>query len=806
MLVNYSNTSSFRGRNQAFSHSTRGGRHDSVPSHVARETSVVLTSGYSSSGKKDENRRTLTDFKIVGLEIPELDWSWKASSESAEPALLEEASVVAVKAEGVSSSTEVASMDTTIPVVDASVSGEGVETKTEASSPPPPSRIRIYFHTPVSADDSHLLSQSSSFGPSSTSGLRKGKRKKLEDDDGDYEDGRGPPPPPPLMSGMGAEHDGASVAASADYDGADMAIGRGSVAPSVAETASEADWLMAAIGEDEGDGEGGEPLHVSEVENPHAPDVGAYGNGYVNVHGDGHDDDHMMGDDDAQGSVVGPDDESAPSFSVPSGLHGPDGEKVAEIPSLNGFSSVSVGDEAHHQGDGPAMAPDVKLHDDGSQTLPDAANSSAHPASPSASRDVSAVSAMPLQASPTLPDLSALSAGQNADRSRNVDSQAPSEITSHNGGVPLQATDSIASTAPDTNDQHRASPDTPTVTDGDDGEQEASQEATQEYSQEATQLADEFITDVFDDGETSPTATTLVTGSLTGSTAFSSDPSGAPAKTDAKSGKTPSANRLSVSYAAGTRRMVVDAEVVDKLRVFRAEGRIEVSMNISSDDHGGFKGILIEGYSEATASYVPLEVTENTESDPTVPPFSKATIPSRVLLIAYLDRAHPLSEARWVKSGDVQEWLRSIFGRMFWVSGDAADGWEKRIEIADPDPAPTIWNLLEQWAQHSANGTPTERQRFPSAAAASQPVAGPLLAALSPESAHAAQQTHVSLAVLAIFRLAVEYAKKAAGEKGKGEAEERVGEIIRALPSHLLYKSLDGIFKEWRAEKKGGRT
>ena len=47
--------------------------------------------------------------------------------------------------------------------------------------------------------------------------------------------------------------------------------------------------------------------------------------------------------------------------------------------------------------------------------------------------------------------------------------------------------------------------------------------------------------------------------------------------------------------------------------------------------------------------------------------------------------------------------------------------------------------------------------------------------------------------------------KKANGEKGKGEVEERVGEVIRYLPSHLIYKSLDGIFKEWRVEKKGGR-
>lgn len=84
-------------------------------------------------------------------------------------------------------------------------------------------------------------------------------------------------------------------------------------------------------------------------------------------------------------------------------------------------------------------------------------------------------------------------------------------------------------------------------------------------------------------------------------------------------------------------------------------------------------------------------------------------------------------------------------------------------------------------------------------------ISGPLLSALSQGSAHGAQQTHVSLAVLAIFRLAVEFAKKAEGDNGKGEVEARVGEIIRCLPSHLIYKSLDGIFKEWRMEKKGGR-
>jgi len=54
-------------------------------------------------------------------------------------------------------------------------------------------------------------------------------------------------------------------------------------------------------------------------------------------------------------------------------------------------------------------------------------------------------------------------------------------------------------------------------------------------------------------------------------------------------------------------------------------------------------------------------------------------------LIVYLDTDRPLSETKWDKSRDVQEWLKSIFRRMFWVAGDAVDGWEKKIEVTDPN-------------------------------------------------------------------------------------------------------------------------
>jgi len=243
------------------------------------------SSSFSSPGKKDENRRTLTDFKIVGLEIREMDWSW---------GVLSQLQVVKteVKGEEVSSAASTHHKDkpdvspkpvseagepivkTESDITDKTALAAAVERKptnvepldtnaktTSIFATPPPSRIRIYFHTPVTADDSRPIPHASSSSYSQSvapSDSRKGKRKKLEDDDGDMEDGRGPPPPPQMGNSM--SDDRSSVAASA--------------APSVADTvASEGDWLMAAVVEDEGvdldvdgeDDEDGDQLHVSQI-------------------------------------------------------------------------------------------------------------------------------------------------------------------------------------------------------------------------------------------------------------------------------------------------------------------------------------------------------------------------------------------------------------------------------------------------------------------------------------------------------------------------------------------------------------
>lgn len=112
----------------------------------------------------------------------------------------------------------------------------------------------------------------------------------------------------------------------------------------------------------------------------------------------------------------------------------------------------------------------------------------------------------------------------------------------------------------------------------------------------------------------------------------------------------------------------------------------------------------MEGLSDVTKSYLPLLTDPDASMTPdiTVPPFSKVPVPSALKLFVYLDTARPLSEPKWAKTGDVQDWLKNMFGRMYWVTGgiiwvvdDTGEGWEKKIHVVDPDP---VWlihiNLL----------------------------------------------------------------------------------------------------------------
>lgn len=196
--------------------------------------------------------------------MPELGWSWGTIPSKGETVSDEHREEISQESKNIASSVVEGAQDESKTEISQVGEVEPSDAQTSQAADPnphsPPSRIRIYFHTPVTADDSKPIPHNSSFSEGSMDS-RKGKRKKLEDDDGDLDEIR-VPLPLPQMGGVNEDH--VSVA--------------GSVTHSV-ESASEADWLMAAIveGEDESkataevhpgeESEDGEQLQISEIVN-----------------------------------------------------------------------------------------------------------------------------------------------------------------------------------------------------------------------------------------------------------------------------------------------------------------------------------------------------------------------------------------------------------------------------------------------------------------------------------------------------------------------------------------------------------
>ncbi|KAG6876490.1 hypothetical protein C0992_012795 [Termitomyces sp. T32_za158] len=747
--------------------------------------------------RKDENRRTLTDFKIVAFDIPDLAWSWGAVPPLPQPA---------VRPHPLPAPPHI--------------------------STPPPSRIRIYFHTPVTPDDARPIPLPP---PTTPSDSRKGKRKKLEDDDPDADEHRARPPPQMRTADdSDAEEHRARLPPqmrTADPDD-----------PSPAPPAE--DWLMAAIVDADADNDdppGESPLyfplcHSFAVESPPRGTLTLCSQGL-------HADVHMWTPEGTEGAQRAPESEGASqSSSAP-----------APAPIDDSIASSLISSVGEHERDTDVALRDTQVLDP--CCVVGAIEELLGERGEAGAAEAHGGNVESHESQESLPASSPVNVHAELHESHeSLPASSPANVPAE---LPPPPSDDIAATINGADDESQTQADDETQTQVDDEVRTQIDDETQtQVDDEVRTQADETQTQI-DELDAVATQVTLhepdlapasPMDHLAGSPALPTDhlpeppasplvstcggsPTVSPRKPETKPNRVPSANRLSISYAGGNRRLVVDAEVVESLKLFRQEGRIEVLLNVARDGDEGLKGILVEGLSELTKSYLPL--CDEPESDETVPPFSKAVLPSTITLRVHLDTARPLSEPKWAKSGDVQEWLKSMFGRMFWVAGDAAEGWEKKIHVADPDPPPTIHTILDGWAANSPAGVLNERQRFlrthmcetdnileillrlvrgeratasyQSGPAISAPsLSGPLLSALAHGSAHAAQQTHVSLAVLAMFRMAVEYAEKAAGgEGGRREVEERMGEIVRCLPSHLVYKSLDGIFKEWRVEKKG---
>jgi 20S proteasome subunit alpha 6 len=94
------------------------------------------------------------------------------------------------------------------------------------------------------------------------------------------------------------------------------------------------------------------------------------------------------------------------------------------------------------------------------------------------------------------------------------------------------------------------------------------------------------------DGPATSDTSTLISGSATST--YGEPNCRAPLKTEPQPGiRTPSANRLSISYAAGTKRLVINAEIVEKLKIHRTDGRVEILLRVSKDDVNELNGIIV---------------------------------------------------------------------------------------------------------------------------------------------------------------------------------------------------------------------
>lgn len=62
----------------------------------------------------------------------------------------------------------------------------------------------------------------------------------------------------------------------------------------------------------------------------------------------------------------------------------------------------------------------------------------------------------------------------------------------------------------------------------------------------------------------------------------------------------------------------------------------------------------------------------------------KAETPHKLTLSCQLDKSNPLQEARWVRSGEVDEWIEQNTSS----SGEA--GWRGKIQVVDPEPVRSL--------------------------------------------------------------------------------------------------------------------
>lgn len=506
--------------------------------------------------RKEENRRSLTDFKLIGLQIEELGWSWGICNSS-----VAESSEDPEKS---SDATQVKEEDQDMDLDENKVLAPSNGAPALASEPR--SRVRVYFHFP----EDHLAATSA---PEASSGLTRGKRKKTDDDDDEVNERN----IRPRQSSAAPSVDMASV------DEQSAIAGTSDNGRDGTQETEDNDWLMAAIAEGS-EGEKSELL-VTEGE-------------LVDGHDDLDADSSMLLGQDAsasepQGSEVVLSDEHElvpPSFdtTVPESSHSgeppkEDSEVIIEVTQVE--DSVEEGEILHLTSVQPVAEEDMLP-----ETSSKAEEKSLTEVIPDAglvekSSEASASISLALPESHDPPEHVQMvtdEEGIDADDSPLLETQVvvpptresaePDDGGAQDEGSSRAATPPLhVSTAPD-------APSTKTL---------GALDSPQESQPSSTLFGSSY-------SASEPAEAGSPSLKQESSVELPKESSEAG---PANSRPSPSANRLSITYGSSQRRLVIDATVVDRMKVFRKDGRFEVQMSISKDQTG-LKGILVSGLEE----------------------------------------------------------------------------------------------------------------------------------------------------------------------------------------------------------------
>lgn len=103
-------------------------------------------------------------------------------------------------------------------------------------------------------------------------------------------------------------------------------------------------------------------------------------------------------------------------------------------------------------------------------------------------------------------------------------------------------------------------------------------------------LHEEDVSTLSGTPETSTTLNSGNTSTTCGDISFAS--ASVSTRPESKTSPT-SANRLSIAYADRSKRLIINADIVESLKVFRSENRIEVELSLTRTDTGELNGISV---------------------------------------------------------------------------------------------------------------------------------------------------------------------------------------------------------------------